>query len=271
MTQQDIQTAEIGIIGGSGFYEFIENGEEFEIDTDWGKPSAKITVGEVEGKKVAFLPRHGKKHIFPPHRVPYLANIAALKKIGVKYIIAPSSCGSLQANIKPGDFIICDQFVDRTKNRPDTYYNGPEVVHIVGAEPYCPTLRQIAIASCEKLNIAHHPAGTAVVVNGPRFSTKAESLWFTKMGWQVVNMTQYPEVVLAREQDIHYVNISLSTDYDVGIVAEQEMPPVNIEEVLKTFKNNIEKVKNLIKEIIKQLPPEELKCECHRTLEKSKL
>jgi len=220
---------------------------------------------------VAFLPRHGRNHDFPPHQVPYQANIAVLKKLGVKYIIAPSSCGSLQTVIKPGDFVICDQFIDRTRGRKDTYYNGPDVVHIVGAEPYCPMLRQIAIQSCQKLSITHHQTGTAVVVNGPRFSTKAESAWFTKMGWDVVNMTQYPEVVLAREQDLHYVNISLVTDYDVGIVAEENLPPVNIEEVLKTFKNNIGEVKNVIKEMIKNLPPPELKCDCQNTLSKSKL
>lgn len=269
--QKQLLEAKIGIIGGSGFYEFIESGEEIDIETEWGKPSDKIVVGEVEGKKVVFLPRHGRSHIFPPHKVPYKANITALKKVGVKYIIAPCSCGSLQSNIKPGDFIICDQFIDRTKNREDTYFHGPEVVHLIGADPYCPTLRELAITCCQKLNLPHHHTGTVVVINGPRFSTRAESLWFTKMGFSVVNMTQYPEVVLAREQDLHYVNISLSTDYDTGIVAEENIPPVSHKEVLETFKNNIEKVKGLIREMIKQLPPENLECDCHQTLEKSKI
>jgi len=263
--------AEIGIIGGSGFYEFITDGQDYEVMTRWGRPSDKITIGQISGRAVAFLPRHGKNHIFPPHRVPYLANLAAFKKIGVKYLIAPSSCGSLQAGIKPGDFVICDQFVDRTKNRTDTYYHGPTVVHIVGAEPYCPTLRQLAIDSCRRLNIPHHPTGTAVVINGPRFSTKQESLYFTRMGNSVVNMTQYPEVVLAREQEICYVNISLCTDYDVGLVSEQHLPPVNIQQVLSTFKSNIERVKNLIGEMIKQLPPSKLTCDCQQTLTKSRI
>jgi len=265
-----LDNIEIGIIGGSGFYDFIKNGQELDVETDWGKPSDKIVIGEVEGKQVAFLPRHGKNHDYPPHQVPYQANIAAFKKIGVKYIIAPSSCGSLQKEIKPGDFIICDQFIDRTTGRKDTYYNGPEVVHIVGADPYCSSLRKIAIDSCKKLKITCHEKGTAVVVNGPRFSTGAESAWFTKMGWQVVNMTQYPAVVLAREQDIHYVNISLSTDYDVGVVAEENLPPVNFEEVLKTFKNNISRVNGVIREMIKNLPANNLQCDCHNTLAKSK-
>lgn len=262
---------EIGIIGGSGFYEFIENGEEIEVETPWGKPSDKIIVGEIDGKKVAFLPRHGKKHIFPPHKVPYAANIAALKQLGVKYLIGPSSCGSLQPHIKPGDFVICDQFVDRTYGRDDTFYHGPEVVHIVGAEPYCPALRQIAINACQKLNIPHHQSGTVVVINGPRFSSKAESLWFTKSGFSVVNMTQYPEAILAKEQEICYVNISLATDYDAGIVAEEKIPPVNMEEVLKIFKNNIDKVRGVIREMIKALPPSNLTCGCREVLKKSRI
>lgn len=262
---------EIGIIGGSGFYEFLTNAQEIEIETDWGKPSDKITIGEVEGKQIAFLPRHGKKHIFPPHKVPYQANIGAMKKLGVKYLIAPGSVGSLQKEIKAGDFVICDQFVDRTRGRKDTYYNGPEVVHISGAEPYCQTLRQIASGACEKLKYFYHPHGSVVVINGPRFSTKAESIWFTKMGFSVVGMTQYPEVVLAREQEIHYLNISLVTDYDVGLVAEENLPAVEIGMVLATFKNNIERVKNLIKEIIKKLPPSEFQCFCQETLKKSKI
>ena len=262
--------AEIGVIGGSGFYEFIDNGEKFDVPTDWGKASDNLTVGEVAGKTVAFLSRHGQRHNYPPHQVPYQANIAAFKKFGVKYLIAASSCGSLQPEIKPGDFVICDQFIDRTKGRKDTYFDGPEVAHIVGAEPYCPSLRQIAIDACRKLKIICHEKGTVVVVNGPRFSTGAESAWFTKMGWQVVNMTQYPEVVLAREQDIHYVNISLSTDYDAGLVAEAQVAPVSIEEVLKFFKSNIKRVNGLIREIIKILPPKNLVCDCHQTSVKSK-
>jgi len=266
-----LSKVEIGIIGGSGFYEFIENGQEMAIDTKWGRPSDNIVIGAIEGKRVAFLPRHGKKHIFPPHQVPYQANIEALKKVGVKYIIAPSSCGSLQAKIKPGDFVICDQFVDRTYGREDTYYHGPEVIHIIGADPYCQSLRKIAVKACQSLKIPCHEKGTAVVINGPRFSTRAESAWFTKMGWDVVNMTQYPEVVLAKEQDMHYVNISLATDYDAGVVAEENLPPVNIEEVLTTFKNNIERVRGLIKEIIRNLPLDNLDCDCHNTLKNSKL
>jgi len=261
---------EIGIIGGSGFYEFIENGEEIEVETPYGKPSDKIVVGEIEGKKIAFLPRHGKKHVHPPHKVPYRANIAAFKQLGVKYLIGPASCGSLQANIKPGDFVICDQFIDRTYGRDDTYYHGPEVVHLVGAEPYCPTLRKIAVDVCQKLKVSHHQSGTVVVINGPRFSTKAESAWFTKMGFSVVNMTQYPEAVLAKEQEICYVNISLATDYDAGVVAEEKLPPVDIETVLSTFKNNIEKVKDVIKEMIKELPPQRPFCDCQEILKKSR-
>jgi len=262
---------EIGIIGGSGFYKFLTEAQEIDLETDWGKPSDKITIGQIEGKPVAFLPRHGRGHVYPPHKIPYLANLAALKKLGVKYLIAPASVGSLQKEIKAGDFVISDQFFDRTRGRADTYYNGPSVVHISGTQPYCQTLRQIASECCKKLKYSYHPQGTVVVINGPRFSTAAESIWFTKMGFSVVGMTQYPEVVLAREQEIHYLNISLVTDYDVGLVAEEKLPSVEISTVLTTFKNNIERVKNLILEIIKYLPPQKFICDCQETLKKSKI
>jgi 5'-methylthioadenosine phosphorylase len=203
--------------------------------------------------------------------VPYRANIAALKQLGVKYIIGPSSCGSLQPNIKPGDFVICDQFIDRTWGRIDSYYHGPEVVHLIGAEPYCPTLRQIAVNACKELNIPHHQEGTVVVINGPRFSTRAESLWFTRSGFSVVNMTQYPEVVLAKEQEICYVNISLVTDYDAGVVVKGKIAPVDHKIVLATFKDNLERVRALIREIIKHLPPERPICDCREILKKSRI
>lgn len=259
---QKLPAAEIGLIGGSGFYQFFKgSASEVAVKTKFGWPSDKITIGEVAGQSVAFLPRHGKKHHLPPHKIPYLANLAALKSLGVKQIIAPAAVGSLKAKIKPGDFVFCDQFIDRTKNREDTFFNGPKVAHIETTYPYCPTLLKTGIAQAKKLNLKSHTQGTVVVIEGPRFSTLAESLWFSKMGWDVVNMTQYPEVVLASELGLCYLNISLVTDYDVGIYVKRQAAVVSIQAVLASFKKNTNKLKKLIEAIIKNLP-EKAVCDC---------
>ena len=261
--------AEIGIIGGSGFYEFFKNNaEEIEVETEFGNPSDKITVGTIFGKKVAFLPRHGKNHQIPPHRIPYKANIMALKQIGVKKIIAPSAVGSLKKNIKPGDFVICDQFIDRTKKRDDTFFDGPRVAHIESAYPYCQQLREVAFKQAKKLNLTVHKKGTVAVIEGPKFSTVAESVFYSKMGCDVINMTQYPEVILALEAGICYLNISMVTDYDVGIYAKTKIEPVSIEQVLANFKNNNDKLKNLISEVIKNVPSE-VACDCLKKSERA--
>lgn len=259
----------IGLIGGSGFYEFFEGKtKEIEVNTEYGLPSDKITVGTLFGKKVAFLPRHGRKHQLPPHKIPYKANIAAMKKIGVEKIIAPAAVGSLRQDIKPGDFVICDQFIDQTKRREDTFFDGPQVAHIEMAYPYCPELRKIAIAEAQKLKLGVHPKGTVVVIEGPRFSTLADSLRFSQMGGDLINMTQYPEVVLADELGICYLNISLVTDYDVGVYARAKVQPVTIEEVLRNFKANTEKLKNLVSAIIQDIS-EEKSCECRIKAERA--
>ncbi len=261
----------IGLIGGTGFYDFfLGKIKEIEVKTKFGKPSDKIIIGELFNKKIAFLPRHGKKHQYPPHKIPYRANIYALKQLGVERIIAPCAVGSLKQNIKPGDFVICDQFIDRTKKRQDTFFNGPQVAHIETAYSYCPQLRKIAIAQAKKLKFRFHQKGTVVVIEGPRFSTLSESLWFSKMQWDLVNMTQYPEVVLANELGICYLNISLVTDYDVGIYAKTKIKPVSVEQVLKTFKKNTEKLKKLISAIIKEIP-EHKKCDCLKKAERARL
>jgi 5'-methylthioadenosine phosphorylase len=246
--------AEIGVFGGSGFYSFLEKAKEYEIDTPYGPPSDKVTIGVLEGKSVAFIPRHGKKHNLPPHKINYRANIYAMKKIGVKRIFGPCSSGSLQPFIKPGQFVVCDQFVDRTKGRIDTFYDGPKTVHVAMADPYCPVLREIVIESARELDIDFYPTGTAVTIQGPRFSTRSESRWYSKMGWEVVTMTQYPEVCLAREQEICYVNISLITDYDVGLAGRPEIKPVTINQVVKVFKENNEKLRSLLFKAISKVP-----------------
>jgi len=269
--------AEIGIIGGSGFYEFFarppkpegrrwEKGKWIDVKTPYGKPSDKVFLGNYKGRKIAFLPRHGRGHKIPPHMINYRANIWAFKKLGVKFIISPAAVGSLQPNIKRGDFVICNEFIDRTSGRKDTFFDGPKVVHISSAECYCEFLRDLAVKSCKKYKIRVHPKGTAVVIQGPRFSTHTESKWFTKMGWDVVNMTQYPEVVLTREAEICYLNISIVTDYDVGLIGEKGIKPVSIEEVIRVFGQNIEKVKKVILDIIEKIP-KDYKCkQCHQAL-----
>lgn len=255
-------TAEIGIFGGSGFYSFLENIKEIEVETPYGKPSDCIAITSYNGRRIAFLPRHGKSHQHPPHVINYRANLYAMKMLGVKAILAPTASGSLQAGIKPGDFVICDQFVDRTNNRKDTYFDGPVTRHISSAHPYCPYLRQLATEAGLKLGITTHSKGTVVVIQGPRFSTVSESRWFSGMGWEVINMTQYPECYLARELGICYANIALITDYDAGLEGNPEIPPVTEGEVLKFFNENNHKVKSMLFEIINRLDMEKFgKCE----------
>ena len=269
--------AEIGIIGGSGFYEFLTTGQEVSVSTPFGEPSDKILLAEYADRKIAFLPRHGKKHHLPPHRINYKANLFALKKLGVKQIIAPSAVGSLKPQIEPGHFVICDQFLNLTRSRADTFFDGPlahsfgneafgKVAHISTAEPYCPQLRNLAAKTCADLNVHCHLQGTVLVVEGPRFSTKAESLFFSNFA-DVINMTQYPEVVLARELEMCYLNISLVTDYDAGLKDRSDIKPVNSQEVLKVFKENNEKLKEVILEIIKALAlSKKLTCSCGQAL-----
>ena len=261
MTQE---RADIGIFGGSGFYEFLDDVKEVSVETPYGPASDVVNIATIEGKRVAFLPRHSKKHSIPPHLINYRANIWAMKELGVKRIISPCAAGSLQTHVKPGDFVICDQFVDRTKGRIDTFYDGPVTTHVSAADPYCPELRDIAIQTAKELNISHHQAGTVAVINGPRFSSKAESKWFTRMGWEVINMTQYPEAYLAREQDMCVVNISLITDYDSGLVGD--VPPVTHAEVIKVFTENNEKLKKLLMGMVAKIPAEREKCECKHTV-----
>jgi len=260
-----MEKVKIGVFGGSGFYNLLEKAEAIDINTSYGKPSGKITIGEYAGQKIAFLPRHGEKHQYPPHKIPYRANIWAFKDLGVEKIISPSAAGSLQPNIKPGDFVICDQFIDRTWGREDTFFNGPKVAHISGAHPYCPDLRNLAIESCKELGIKIHEKGTAVIINGPRFSSTAESRWFSSHGWEVINMTQYPEVILAREAEICYVNISLITDFDAGLEGMQDIYPVTADEVVRVFNENNDKVKKVIFKMVEKIGAER-NCPCKDAL-----
>lgn len=246
--------AEIGVYGGSGFYELAKDVREIKVETPYGAPSDLVAIGTISGRLVAFLPRHGRNHTLPPHMIPYRANAYAMKQLGVTRIIGPAACGSLQPDIKPGDFVVCDQFVDRTSGRKDTFYDGPVAVHMMGADPYCQELRKLAIDTAKTQRIPVHETGTVVVIQGPRFSTRAESKWYSRNGWHVINMTQYPEVVLARELGMCYVNISLVTDYDAGCVDLPGVQPVQAEEVVRVLKANNDRVRKLIIEMISRMP-----------------
>jgi len=263
------KTAEIGVFGGSGFYSFIDIRDEITVETPYGPPSDNIMLGEIGGKTVAFLPRHGKHHTLPPHSINYRANIWAMKSLGVTRLISPCAAGSIQKHVEPGDFVICDQFVNKTYNRMDTFFDGPITTHVSPADPYCPELRKIAIQTAKNLGIKVHETGTIVVIQGPRFSTKAESRFFTSMGWEVINMTQYPEVYLAQEMELCTLNISLITDYDSGLVGNVE--PVSHSEVMKVFNENNEKLKNLLFALIEQIPAQRLNCKCPNVLEHSRV
>ncbi len=250
----DEKRADIGVYGGSGFYEFIEDVEEIKVETPYGAPSDLIHLGTIHGKKVAFLPRHGRHHDLPPHMIPYQANAYAMKTLGVSRIIGPAAVGSLKPSIKPGDFVVCDQFVDRTWGRKDTFYDGPIATHIEGADPYCADLRKLTIESIKSKGITCHETGTVVVIQGPRFSTRAESGWYAQMGWDVINMTQYPEVTLARELGMCYVNISLITDWDAGCAGMPGVEPVTATDVVRVLTQNNERVRDVILDLIDRMP-----------------
>ena len=294
-TEQKIPRAEIGVFGGSGFYDLLENPQAVEIETPFGKPSDKVMIGKIEGRRVAFIPRHGSSHKLPPHKIPYKANLWLMKKMGVKRIISPAAVGSLNSLVKPGDFVIADQFVNWTRSRQDTFYHGAgeleqagssqetganlkrtganvikksnRVAHFSLADPYCKELKKLAIKCSKDLKINYHQTGTVVVIDGPRFSSRAESKFFSSQGWDIINMTIYPEVALARELGMCYVNIGLVTDYDTGLEGSN-IKPVNIKEVFKIFNKNNKLVKELIFRMIKNMP-KEFKCDCDKFLDEA--
>jgi len=245
--------AEIGIFGGSGFYEFLDDVEEVVIETPFGEPSSPLVVGERAGKRVAFLPRHGRRHELPPAQIPYRANVWAMKELGVRRIIGPCASGALRADLALGEFVVCDQFVDRTTGRADTFYEGPVTTHVSAADPYCTDLRRILVDTAHELGIAVRDGGTVVVVQGPRFSTRAESEWFQLMGWDIINMTAYPEGHLARELELCYANISMVTDHDVGVDGAE---PVSHETVIRVFNENNAKLRDLLFAAIPKIGPQ---------------
>ena len=259
--------AEVANIGGSGVYdpEIIKNSRMVKIYTPFGAPSDLITLGTHGGRNIAFIPRHGRGHQIPPHRINNRANIWALKELGVQRIVASSAVGSLREDYEPGEFVITNQFIDRTRKRLDTFYEGGQICHISAADPICPQLHDFFYDFAQKLDLNVHPTGTYLCIEGPRFSTRAESQMFRLWGADIIGMTLYPECVLAREAEICYVSVGMVTDYDVW--AEK---PVSTKEILETMKENAANFKKLIMEAIPEFP-EKRTCVCGEALEDATL
>jgi 5'-methylthioadenosine phosphorylase len=262
-------TPVLGIIGGTGFYKLLEDVTTVTPDTPYGRASAPVSIGKIAGREVAFLPRHGLNHDFLPSDVPYMANLAALKAVGVRQILGFNTVGSLQQNYRRGDFVVTSQFVDRTRRRKDTIFSGAQGAHISSAYPYCQRLREIAIASLGQIGAPVHADGTVVVIEGPRFSSAAESRWFSAQGWHTVNMTQYPEVVLAREMELCYANVSYITDYDVAakeVAGTEDAAPVSHHGVLRAFAAGSPQVMNFIRAMVAMMDHGHATCTCNATL-----
>jgi 5'-methylthioadenosine phosphorylase len=259
--------ADIGVIGGSGFYEFLTDAREVAVETPYGEPSEAVLVGEVAGKSVAFLPRHGRDHRFPAHAIPYRANLWALRALGVRRILAPSAVGSLTASHGPGTLIIPDQIVDRTRGRAQTFYDV-SAVHVAFADPYCPAGRSQAIAVARQAGWAPAGSGTLVVIEGPRFSTRAESQWYAAQGWTLIGMTGHPEAILARELAMCYTTLALVTDLDAGV---EEGEGVTQAEVFEVFGQNMSRLRDLVAKIIAAFPDEREDDLCARALDGIKL
>lgn len=253
--------AEIGVIGGSGFYSFLPGARVVEIDTPFGPPSEPPVVGEIAGRRVAFIPRHGADHRFAPHRVNYRANVWALRALGVRQVLAPCAVGSLRPELTPGTIVVPDQLVDRTWGRAHTVYDEESpVVHVSPADPYCPRGRRTVVAQGKGLR----DGGTMVVINGPRFSTRAESQWHAAQGWSLVGMTGAPEATIARELALCYTSVAVVTDHDAGVFVGEG---VTHAEVLAQFGKSIETLKDLLAKVIAKLPGIESDCTCRHSLD----
>ena len=260
--------AEIGIIGGTGIYseDMLKGVKKLNVKTPYGRPSSVIRIGSYRGKKVAFIFRHGEKHSIPPHKVNSRANIYALKKLGVERIIGIAAVGSLKNKIKPGDILIPDQFIDFTKQRVPTFYEGPKVVHISAADPFCEDMRKITNNTIESLGIRFHKKGTYICIEGPRFSTRAESKLWQMMKADVIGMTLVPEAVLAREKEMCYLSVTSITDYDCWKGREA----VSAEEVIETMKKNTQNLKKILARVIPRIPSKR-RCACKDSLKGASL
>lgn len=255
----------LGVIGGSGLYQLLADATSVEVDTPYGPPSGPVAIGTVVGgagaREVAFLPRHGLEHQWPPHLLNYRANIWALHSLGVRRIIAPCACGSLRGEIAPGDVVVCDQYVDATWGRPGTFFDGPQVNHLAAPDPYCRELGAVVGREATEEGFAVHASGTVVVIPGPRFATRAESATYRKLGYDVINMTQCPEVALARELGICYSALALVTDYDSGLYDRPDVTAVNQADVFAAFAANVDRVRSIVRRVLVELPTER-SCSC---------
>ena len=257
--------AKIGVIGGTGLYDIegMSDIEEVEINTPFGKPSDAIVIGKLEGVGIAFLPRHGKGHRISPTELPSRANIYALKFLGVEHIIASNSAGSFREEIKPGDLIIPDQIIDRTRSRVSSFFGEGVVAHIPFAEPFCPVLSQIVFEAARQVGASVHQGGTYVAMEGPAFSTRAESRLYRSWGADIIGMTALPEAKLAREAEICYASIACVSDYDSWHEGKE---PVTVDVILDIQHKNIDTVKKIIKLAVTRIP-EERRCGCATALE----
>jgi 5'-methylthioadenosine phosphorylase len=258
----DRPRADIAVIGGSGLYALLEGATEHVVSTPYGDPSDPVTIAEVGGRAVAFLPRHGRDHRYPPHRIPYRANLWALRSLGVRQILAPCAVGGLRPEFGPGTFVVPDQLIDRTSGRSQTYFDDG-AVHLSFADPYCPSGRVTSLAAARARGIEAVDGGTMVVVEGPRFSTRAESRWYAAIGGTLVNMTGHPEAVLARELALCYTSIALVTDLDAGVEGGHS---VTQEEVFRVFGENTERLRGVLHDAMAALPVER-SCPCARVLD----
>ena len=254
--------AAIGVIGGSGLYAFLDDAEEVVVETPYGAPSDPIVVGDVRGRRVAFVPRHGRDHRHPPHRIPYRANLWALRSLGVRQVLAPCAVGGLRPELGPGALVLPDQLVDRTSGRVQTFHDDG-AAHVSFADPYCPTGRRVAAECARAVDWEVTDRATMVVIEGPRFSTRAESQWFAAQGWSLVNMTGHPEAVLARELALCYTAIALVTDLDAGVEGGE---PVTQDEVFRFFGANTARLRALLYDVVAALPAEQ-DCSCAAALD----
>lgn len=254
--------AELAVIGGSGFTALLDDVETHEVTTPWGDPSGPVTVGTVGEHRVAFLARHGPGHRFPPHRVPFRANLWALRSLGVTRVLGPCAAGSLRPDVHPGDLVVVDQAIDRTWGRPDTFFDGPTVNHVSLADPYCPTLRAALLDAAADGPLPVHDGGTVVVIQGPRFATRAESRLYRQQGATVINMTQMPEAALARELGLCYATAALVTDYDTGVEDDPGVAPVTQAEVFSFFEENLPKLRTVLLRTLEGLTPSRADAAC---------
>jgi len=259
-------TERTGIIGGSGLYAIdgIEVLDRLQIDTPYGPPSDDLLLAKINGYEVVFLPRHGEGHRIPPHKINYRANIYAMKLAGVTNIISISAVGSLREAIVPGHFVLVDQFVDRTKDRDSTFFDGPVVAHVSMADPVCNTMRESLLKACRDSDITTHESGTYLVMQGPQFSTRAESNLYRSWGMDVIGMTNMPEAKLAREAEICYTTVAMSTDYDCWHEEEED---VSVDSIIEVMHANVEKAQRMLHTYFADKQRDTAHCQCHAALD----